>query len=40
MEVQVGGALRENAALGVRGDGDASGTVDIILEWLTNRQLD
>jgi dephospho-CoA kinase len=40
MEVQVGGALRENAALLVLGDGDPSGTVDIILEWLTNRQLD
>jgi dephospho-CoA kinase len=37
-EVQVRGALRENAALRVRGDGDTSGTVDIILEWLNNRQ--
>jgi dephospho-CoA kinase len=37
-EVQVRGALRENAALRVRGDGDTSGTVDIILEWLKNRQ--
>ena len=37
-EVRGRGALRENAALRVRGDGDVSGTVDIILEWLTNRQ--
>lgn len=35
-EAQVRGALRENAALRVRGDGDLAGTVDIILEWLKN----
>jgi dephospho-CoA kinase len=39
-EVQVRGALRDNAALCARGDGDTSKALDIILEWLKNRQHD
>lgn len=36
-EIQVRGALRENASLSACGDGNTSKTVDMILEWLKNR---
>jgi dephospho-CoA kinase len=37
-EVQMRGALLENAGFRARGDGDTSKTVDLILEWLKNQE--